>query len=226
MHIEILTEDSSGKALLEHLLPKLAGPQGDPHSWRIIKFDGVGHIPPGMRDGDPKKRTLLNKLPAMLRSYGRQQNIDAVVVVLDADNRDCVAFLAELQAIAEARGASGKTMFRLAIEEIEAWFLGDNEALAEAYPNARLDVIKRYEQDSLCGTWELLTDAIHDGGVRAIQRVGWPLPGQIKHAWANRLGPLMDPEANVSPSFARLRDGVRHLTKMPPSSPKLSPIPT
>jgi hypothetical protein len=225
MHIEILAEDSSGKALLEHLLPKLIGPFGDPHSWRIINFAGVGHIPPGMRDGDPRKRTLLNKLPAMLRSYARQRNIDAVAVVLDADNRDCIAFLAELRAVADASGASGKTMFRLAIEEIEAWYLGDGKALAEAYPRARVDAIKRYEQDSVCGTWELLADAIHEGGLRAVQRGGWPLPGQIKHTWADRLGPLMDPDLNMSPSFARFRDGMRRLAGIPPSPPKLSPMP-
>jgi hypothetical protein len=217
MHIEILAEDSSGKALLEHLLPKLIGAQGDPHSWRIINFAGVGHIPPGMHGGDPRKRTLLNKLPDMLRSYARQQSIDAVVVVLDADNRDCVAFLAELRAVAEASGASGKTMFRLAIEEIEAWYLGDSKALSEAYPPARLDAIKGYEQDSVCGTWELVADAIHPGGKRAVRKAGWPLPGQIKHEWANRIGPLLDPEANLSPSFGRLRDGIRRLVRNHPA---------
>jgi hypothetical protein len=35
MHIEILVEDSSGQTLLETLVPKLLGMQGEPHSWRI-----------------------------------------------------------------------------------------------------------------------------------------------------------------------------------------------
>ena len=46
MHIEILTEDSSGKALLQHLLPKLIGADGEPHTWAIHDYRGIGRIPP------------------------------------------------------------------------------------------------------------------------------------------------------------------------------------
>nr|WP_294504372.1 DUF4276 family protein [uncultured Rhodopila sp.] len=211
MHIEVLTEDSSGKALLEHLLPKLIGPLNEPHYRRIIDSGGVGRIPPGMRDGDPKKRTLLNKLPAMLRSYGRQENIDAVIVVLDADKNDCGALLAELQSLAEACGAGGKTMFRLAIEETEAWYFGDPDALHAAYPKARKAALKRYRQDRVCRTWEMLADAVHPAGLAALSKPGSPRPGDLKHEWANRIGPLMNPYANRSPSFGKLRDGLRRL---------------
>jgi hypothetical protein len=219
MHIEILTEDSSGKALLEHLLPKLVGPYGEPHSWRIIKFGGIGHLPKGMHDGDPKKRTLLNKLPAILRGYARTDSVDAVLVILDSDKRDCSAFLTELRDTAAVSGADGKTMFRLAIEETEAWYFGDAAALLLGYPKAKQTIIDRYRQDSVCGTWELLADAIHTGGSVAILKTGWPLPGQIKHEWANRIGPHMNPDANQSPSFGKLRDGLRRLTAQPPASP-------
>ena len=84
MHIEVLTEDSSGKVLLEHLLPKLIGPNGDAHSWRIHDYRGIGRIPPGLKGGDPGKRILLDRLPSLLRGYARTPGIDAVVVVLDA----------------------------------------------------------------------------------------------------------------------------------------------
>ncbi len=211
MHIEILTEDSSGKALLEHLLPKLIGSPNEPHSWRIIAFQGIGQIPKGMHAGDPAKRTLLNKLPAILRSYARTTGIDAVVVVLDADSRDCAAFLAELRELATTSDAVELTLFRLAIEEIEAWYFGDRKALRAAYPKARQRPLNQYRQDSICGTWELLADVIHPGGSDAIRRIGWPLPGQIKHEWANRIGPLMNPDANLSPSFGKLRDALRRL---------------
>ncbi len=211
MHIEILTEDSSGKALLEHLLPKLIGPLNEPHYWRIIAYQGIGQIPKGMHTGDPAKRTLLNKLTAILRSYARTTGIDAVVVVLDADNRDRAAFLTELRELAATSGAGELTLFRLAIEEIEAWYFGDRQALHAAYPKARQRPLNRYRQDSVCGTWERLADVIHPGGSDAICRASWPLPGQIKHEWANRIGPLMNPDANLSPSFGKLRDALRRL---------------
>jgi hypothetical protein len=164
-----------------------------------------------MRDGDPKTRTLLNKLPAMLRSYGRQKDIDAVVVVLDSDRNDCVAFLDKLQAVAASQGAGAKTMFRLAIEETEAWYFGDPDALQTAYPKVRKAVLKRYRQDTVCGTWEMLADALHPGGVAALSKPGSRRPGDLKHEWANRIGPLMNPDANRSPSFRKLRDGLRRL---------------
>jgi len=212
MHIEILVEDSSGERLLDVLLPQLLGEQGDPHTWRLHAYKGIGRIPPGLNvRGDPAKRILLDQLPRILRGYGRTAGIDAVVVVLDSDRRDCEVFLAELQALLIGCQPTPDTLFRLAIEEMEAWYLGDRDALAEAYPRAKHDVLHRYVQDSVCSTWELLADAIYPGGSTLIKRLGWPLPGQVKHEWAARIGPLMDPDRNVSPSFGKLRDGLRRL---------------
>ena len=102
-------------------------------------------------------------------------------------------------------------MFRLAIEEMEAWYFGDETALLKAYPKAKKDIINRYEQDSVCATWEVLADAVYPGGSAAVKKAGWPLPGQIKHEWAEKIGPLLSPDRNVSPSFGKLRDGLRQL---------------
>ena len=212
MHIEILVEDSSGERLLDCLLPRILGPQGSPHTWRLHAYKGIGRIPPNLRtSADPAKRILLDQLPKILRGYGRSPGIDAVVIVLDSDRRDCALFLGELKALAEGCDPAPKTLFRLAIEEVEAWYLGDRAALTQAYPRAKLKAIEGYVQDSACGTWELLADAIHPGGAAAIKKAGWPLPGQIKHDWALRIGPLMDIEQNASPSFRKLRDGLRRL---------------
>ena len=102
-------------------------------------------------------------------------------------------------------------MFRLAIEEIEAWYFGDRGALLAAYPKAKPDVLGRYVQDSICGTWELLADAVFKGGMAAIKKDGWPLSGQVKHEWAKKIGPFMNPDRNMSPSFRKFRDGLRRL---------------
>ncbi len=104
-----------------------------------------------------------------------------------------------------------KTLFRLAIEEMEAWYLGDREALLAAYPRAKAEVLRRYQQDSICGTWELLADAIHPGGSTAIKKAGWPLPGQVKAEWAEKIGPLLEPQRNESPSFIKFCEGLHRL---------------
>lgn len=213
MHIEFLVEDSSGSTLLELLLPKLLGSQGQLHTWRLHPYKGIGRLPPKLSaGGDPAKRILLDQLPRLLKGYGKTRGIDAVVVVLDSDRRDCKIFLKELKKVLADCTPAPPTMFRLAIEEMEAWYLGDRKALLEAYPSAKEDVLKRYRQDSVCSTWELLADAVHPGGSKALKEAGWPLPGQIKHQWAERIGPLLDIDRNRSPSFRKLCEGLRRLT--------------
>lgn len=212
MHIEILVEDSSGERLLDCLLPQMLGEQCQPHTWRLHAYKGISRIPPGLKAStDPAKRMLLDQLPRLLRGYGKTPGIDAVIVVLDSDRRDCVAFLTELRSLVSALEQAPQTLFRLAIEEVEAWYLGDRKALVAAYPRAKQRALENYVQDSVCGTWEVLADAIYPGGAAAIKKAGWPLPGQLKHEWAEHIGPLMDIENNASPSFCKLRDGLRRL---------------
>ena len=212
MHIEILVEDSSGEKLLESVLPKLLGEYGNPHTWNMHSYKGIGRIPKNLKgSADPAKRILLDQLPRLLQGYGKTPGIDAVVVVLDTDKRNCVDFLKELKELVTSCHPAPNTLFRLAIEEVEAWYLGDRQALSEAYPRAKTDVLNRYVQDGVCNTWELLADAVYTGGSAAIKKAGWPLPGQVKHEWAEKIGPLLDPDRNVSPSFCKLRDGLRRL---------------
>lgn len=213
MHIEILVEDSSGKTLLEKLVPKILGEWGQSHSWNIHHYKGIGRIPRGLTtQGDPAKRILLDQLPRLLRGYGSKPGIDAVVVVMDSDRRNCADFLSELKALAATCHPSPNTLFRLAIEEVEAWYFGDRTALLAAYPHAKTCVLDSYTQDSVCGTWEVLADAVYAGGATGIKKKGWPLPGQVKHEWAEKIGPLMDVEHNASPSFCKFRDGLQRIS--------------
>ena len=213
MHIEVLVEDSSGARLVEMLLPRVIGAQGEPHTWRLHDYSGIGRIPKKLTAATlSSKKTLLGSLPGVLRAYGKTQGIDAVVVVLDSDRKDCKEFLAELHAVVAACDPAPNTLFRLAIEEVEAWLLGDQPALLRAYPRAKKSVLNGYVQDSICGTWEVLADAVYPGGGAAIRKAGWPLPGQVKHEWVAQIGPALDIENNASPSFCKFRDGLRRLT--------------
>lgn len=212
MHMEVLVEDGSGAKLIGTLLPKFIGPHGEPHTWRVHDYKGIGRLPRGLESRvDPAKATLLDRLPAILAAHGRSTGVDAVVVVVDSDQRNCRDFLAELNQVLKRCRPAPHTLFRLAIEETEAWLLGDLPALFAAYPRAKKDIVRRYRQDSVCGTWECLADAVHPGGATAIKGVGWPLPGQVKHEWVEQIAPRMDVERNMSPSFCKLRDGLRKL---------------
>ncbi|MDM0111499.1 hypothetical protein QTI66_05020 [Variovorax sp. J22R133] len=212
MHIQVLVEDNSGATLLETLLPALIGQFGCPHTWRIHAYRGIGRLPAGLSGkSDPAKRALLDQLPRLLTGYGKTHGIDAVVVVLDSDKRNRKSFVAELKKLLDRCQPAPSTLFGLATEEMEAWLLGDRAALLAAYPRAKKDVLARYEQDSVCGTWELLADAVYPGGAQAIKKAGWPLPGKIKHEWAKNIGPHMDIARNQSPSFRTFRDSLQNV---------------
>lgn len=213
MHFEVLAEDRSGSIALEHVLEKILGPNNAAHSWRVHPYRGIGRIPKDLRSGkDPRKRLLLDRLPGILQGYGRSlgdMGPAAVIVVVDSDARDCRAFKRELLHVLDACNPRPRTLFRIAVEESEAWLLGDRDAVKAAYPGARDSVLDGYVQDSICGTWELLADAIHPGGSPALGK--WPASGQAKCEWAERIAPRMDVDRNRSRSFQVFRDGVRKL---------------
>jgi hypothetical protein len=76
VHIEFLVEDSSGATLLRTLLPKLLGPEGDPHTWNLHSYKGSGRLPPKLIPGtDPSKRILLDRLGPQLRGYSKTPGI-------------------------------------------------------------------------------------------------------------------------------------------------------
>ena len=104
------------------------------------------------------------------------------------------------------------TRFCFAIEEGEAWFLGDLNAIKTAYPNAKDVVLNSYVNDSIGGTWEKLADAIYKGGAAALSAKGWQAIGEEKSRWAVEITPNMDIDHNRSPSFCHFREKIRELS--------------
>jgi len=214
VHFEILVEDKSGKIALESFLGKILSPNGQDHTYKVISYKGIGRIPRNLRGTtDPQKRILLDQLPRLLRGYGKsfREYHHAVVVVVDLDNKNCLNFKQELLNVLYACNPKPKTLFRIAIEEGEAWLLGDRNAVKTAYPHAKVRVLDAYVQDSICGTWEKLADAIYLGGSQKLKQMGYPLTGQAKCEWAKTIAPHLDVENNQSKSFQVFRDGIRNL---------------
>ncbi|MDE0631426.1 MAG: DUF4276 family protein [Caldilineaceae bacterium] len=212
MHFEILVEDQSGKKALDVLIPKIIAGS---HTFKIINFRGIGHIPKNLTSSTHiRTRLLLNQLPALLRGYGKTyaNSPAAVIVVCDLDNNCLKTFRQDLFAVLHACNPKPDTRFCIAIEEGEAWLLGDIPAIKAAYPQANDAVLNGYINDSICGTWEVLADAVFPGGAKALAGRGWQAVGRAKSVWATRISPSMDVENNASPSFQYFRKKLRALT--------------
>ncbi len=216
MHFEVLVEDRSGKAALDILIPKIVG---DRHTFRVIPYRGIGRIPQKLTThADASKRQLLDQLPRLLRGYGRTfaqyapNYRAAVILVCDLDNKCLKTFREELHAVLNECHPKPKTRFCIAIEEVEAWLLGDIPAIRAAYPGAVTNLLNRYENDSICGTWERLADVLYNGGSSELKNKGWQAVGREKSLWSKNITPRMDIDNNASPSFRYFQRKLRELT--------------
>lgn len=217
MHFVILVEDISGQTALEILIPKIISTQQ--HKFKIHYYKGIGHIPKDLKSAsEANKRILLDQLPQLIQGIGQTfsqypPDYPAVLIVIcDLDNRCLSTFRRELLDIVNKCNLPPKTQFCIAIEEGEAWYLGDFAAIKKAYPKAKQKVLDSYTNDSICGTWEKLADAVFSGGKQKLSKQGGQAIGLEKTNWANNIPPHMDVDNNLSPSFCYFRDKLRGLT--------------
>lgn len=207
MRLHVLVEGESEEALLKGWLPRFLPPG---HSFVIIRHRGKGRLPRDpIRVPDIRREGLLDQLPAKLRAYGRSLNpaTDRLLVLLDADDDPCVDLKRRLLEILESCNPRPVILFRLAIEETEAFYLGDPQAIRRAFPQAKLQRLRSYVQDSVCNTWELFQTVIGD-------------PFEDKVGWAEQMAPHLGiawegNDANRSPSFRQFCKGLLTLVGEP-----------
>jgi hypothetical protein len=202
--VEFLVEEPSCERLLHVVLPRIAPDM----TYDIRTFNG--------------KPDLLRKLPDRLRGYApwiREAGV-RLVVLLDRDSDDCRVLKRRLDDMARsagltvasdvARGEPFDVLNRIAIEELEAWLLGDVAALCAVYPRLSPSLGRRVAfrdpDDVRGGTAEALE--------RELQRHGYHTAGLSKILNATEVAQHMAVDANTSASFRIFRDGVRRLVDM------------
>lgn len=165
---------------------------------------------------DASKRILLANLPRLLAGYGRswQEYPAVVIVVCDLDDKCLKSFREELINLLNACSPRPETRFCIAIEEGEAWFLGDIPAIKQSYPKAKDTVLNAYVSDSICGTWERLADAAYKGGSQQLSSLGGHVVGAEKSAWSENITPHMNLDNNISPSFNYFLEKLRELVEI------------
>lgn len=80
-----------------------------------------------------------------------------------------------------------------------------------AYPSAKVQVLRGYIQDSICGTWEVLADVVYPGGITKIKKdkLSYMEIGKLKAEWAKNIGIHMNLQNNISPSFNYFIQGIK-----------------
>ena len=200
MHIELFLEEPSAEAFLSKILHKLL-PAGT--TWNPIVFQG--------------KPDLLSNLERRLKGYKSwMPNHWKIVVLIDEDRADCLNLKRQMETAAAnaglitrsaAKGGPFTVLNRIAVEELEAWFFGDVEALATAFPGVfpNLGAKANYRNPDAIGggTWEALE--------RVLQRAGHFGGGLSKIEVAREMAHHMDFARNTSTSFRCFTEGLAAL---------------
>jgi Domain of unknown function (DUF4276) len=194
-HLEILVEEPSAEAFLNELLPRLLPSD---RTFAVRPFQG--------------KDDLLRKLAARLRAYVKWLPPDwRIIVLVDRDDADCHALKSRMQTIAHTSGLRTKSrstdwqlVNRIAIEELEAWYFGDWQAVRMVYPKVAPTVPSRAPfriSDAIQGgTWEAFE--------RILQKHGYFAGGLRKTEAAREIGAALDPHRCCSESFIKFRDAI------------------
>jgi hypothetical protein len=187
--VEVIVEEPSIEAALRALLPRILG--GTP--FEIYPFQC--------------KDELLDRLPARLSARTRWLPDEwRIVVVVDRDDDDCKILKAKLDQVAASahlrtRSSAGRgnvqIVNRIVVEELESWYFGDWEAVAQAYPRVSGTIpqqAKYRDPDAIRGgTWEAFE--------RILQRAGYFKQGLRKIEVARTVAARMEPGRNISRSF-------------------------
>lgn len=196
--VHFLLEERSTEMLLRTLVPRMAaGLEAD-----FFSLNG--------------KDALLRDLPARLRGYRSylQESRGRLVIVVDRDQDDCVYLKTRIAGLVEdagltvdMQGTPGTVLIRVAVEEMEAWLLGDVSALREEFPRVPASLAQRSRfrdvDDIRGGTWEALE--------RVLQEAGSYPGGLAKVDCALRVARHMNIHGNRSHSFAVFQQGLQRL---------------
>jgi hypothetical protein len=195
-HLEVLVEEPSMEAALRGILPGLLG---------NTSFEVYAH---------QCKEDLLAQLPGRLRGYSHFIPEDwRILVLVDRDDDECADLKNQLEQIAfesqlSTRSSTGGTNYvvlnRIAIEELEAWYFGDWQAVRDIYPKLPASIPMRakfrHPDQILGGTWEAFE--------RVCQKVGYFKGGLRKIEAATAIAPAMVSSRSTSRSFQVLRDAL------------------
>ena len=180
-----LVEEPSMADLLDGLLPRL---------FPALRFQCVPH------DG---KQDLEKSIPRKLRAW-REPGV-RFVVARDQDSADCRQVKARLADLCRNAGRAD-VLVRVVCRELEAWYVGDPEALVQAFPGARRRMLRELSRARYRNP---------DTVVRPSEAIAKQIPEFQKRLGARRMAILLSQE-NRSRSYQVFLEGVERLSRRNP----------
>lgn len=205
MIVRVLVEGTSDVPTVREVFVRGLG-QVQGSDFQIFWHRGKGRLPNNLTAPPaPRDATLLGLLPAKLRALGKASPNDPVVVLLDADRDDWRALKTELVLVLAATAPRPNTvLFRIAVEEIESWFIADTAAVQRAYPKANVSALAAIPVDTVVGAWEQLAKAL---GLNPAN-----CTGADKEDWAHDISPFLRLQGPLSPTFQAFIRGLERIT--------------
>ncbi|PKK87959.1 MAG: hypothetical protein CVV64_20855 [Candidatus Wallbacteria bacterium HGW-Wallbacteria-1] len=196
----VFVEEYSMQVTLEQILPQMLGEI----NYQVFPFQC--------------KDELLKELPIRLRGF-RSWIPEAwsIIVLVDRDDDNCIELKQQLEIHAHSAGLITRSsssegrkfevINRIVIEELEAWFFGDWNAVRTAYPRVPATIPKqaKYRNPDAIkgGTWEALE--------RILQRAGYFSTGLRKSECAREIAQHMDIHHNTSHSFSMFKNAIESI---------------
>ena len=178
-----LLEEQSIKELLDRMLPRI---------FPSLRFLCIPHE--GKVDLDSHIRSKLSswRVPG-----------DSFIIVRDNDGEDCIALKQRLRDQCQQTGHDN-AIIRIVCQELEAWYLGQPDAMAKAFGDEKLRDIGKMRRFRNPDTRN-----------KPSQDVVKLYKGFQKINGARRIADYLTREDNQSPSFKVFLDGVERLYRTP-----------
>ncbi len=182
--IVFMVEELSMHVTLQELLPKVFPAWQEKVDWLCLTHEGKNDL----------KQSIRRKL------LGWRLDDDKFVILHDRDSADCIELKQNLKTIC-ALANKPNTLIRIPCPELEAWFLGDLDAVAKAFQNQGIlkhRKKRRYRNpDSIINSSETLSKLTN-------------MTGKVRRA--RMIAAEMDIDKNCSHSFNVFIDGLRSFT--------------
>lgn len=183
MRIEFLLEEPSMANVLVEILPRILPEE--------FVLNTNYFLRPHQGKGDLRK-----SIPKKVRAFSNTSEEVRIVILHDQDSNDCKELKRQIQTLCSQNG-SCSTLIRIVCKELEAWYLGDMDAIQKVYPRFKPNNHKnvaKFRNPDICNASDELQKMIPD----------------FQKGYASReISKHLNIEENQSESFKQFRDGIR-----------------